>query len=47
MEEELFEEEEDVHGLEDKGNAPFLTKISYEEALSKSTAQQFVVATEQ
>ena len=43
MEEEMFEEEEEVHGLEDKGIAPFLTRAAYEEALSKGTAQQFVV----
>lgn len=43
MEEELFEEEEEVHGLEDKGSSPFLTKVAYEEALSKGTTREFVV----
>ena len=47
MEEELFEEEEEVHGLEDKGSAPFLTRVAYEEALSKGTAHEFVVPAEQ
>lgn len=46
MEEEQPEEEE-VHGLEDKGSAPFLTRAAYEEALSKGTAHQFVVPAEQ
>ena len=47
MEEEQFEEEEEVHGLEDKGSAPFLTRAAYEEALSKGTAHEFVVPIEQ
>ena len=42
MEEELSEEEEEVHGLEDKGSAPFLTRAAYEESLSKGTAHEFV-----
>lgn len=44
MEKEHLEEEEEVHGLE---GAPFLTQVTYEEALSKGTAYEFVVATEQ
>ena len=47
MEEELFEEGEGVHGLEDKGSAPFLTRAAYEESLSKGTAHEFVVPAEQ
>lgn len=47
MEEEQYEEEEEVHGLEDKGSAPFLTRAAYEKSLSISTAHQFVVAAEQ
>jgi len=44
MKEELFEEEEEVHGLED---SPFLTRVTYQEALSKATARELVVAAEQ
>ena len=47
MEEELFEEEEEVHGLEDKGSAHFLTRAAYEEALSRDTSYQLVVDVEQ
>jgi len=46
MEEVQYEEEEEVHGLEDKGSAPFLTRDAYEEALSRGTACEFVVAIE-
>ena len=44
MEEELFEEEEEVHGLEDKGSAPFLTRAAYKKSLFEGTACEFVVA---
>jgi len=47
MEEEQLDEEEEVHGLEDKGSAPFLTRAAYEKAISKGTAHEFVVAAEQ
>lgn len=47
MEEEHFEEKDKVHGLEDKGNAPFLTRVANEESLSKGTAHDFVVPAEQ
>lgn len=47
MEEERFEEEDEVHGLEYKGSAPFLTRVAYERSLSIGTAHQFVVATQQ
>jgi len=47
MEEERFEEEDEVHGLEDKGSAPLLMRAAYEEALSKGTAREFVVHAEQ
>jgi len=42
MEKEQPEEEEEVHGLE---GAPFLTRAAYEKELSRGTAGQFVVAT--
>ena len=47
MEEEQYEEEEEVHGLEDKGSAPFLTRAAYERSLSIGIAHQFVVPAEQ
>lgn len=47
MEEEHFEEEDEVHGMEDKDSAPFLTRATYENSLSKRTAQEFVVPAEQ
>jgi len=46
MEEEQSEEEE-VHGLEDKGNTLFLTRATYENSLSEGTACEFFVAIEQ
>ena len=33
--------------MEDKDSAPFLTRVAYEEALSKGIAHQFFVPTEQ
>jgi len=36
--------EEKVHVLE---GAPFLTRVTYEKAMSKGTAQQFFVVVEQ
>lgn len=47
MEEEQFEEEDEVHGMEDKGSAPFLTKAAYEKSLFKGPAHNFVVPAEQ
>lgn len=47
MEEEQFEEEDEVHGMEDKGNSPFLTRAAYEKSLSKGPAHGFVVLAEQ
>jgi len=47
MEEEHFEEEDGVHGLEDEGTAPLLTRVSFEKSLSRGTAPEFVVPTEQ
>ena len=47
MEEERFEEGDEVHGLEDRGSAPFLTRAAYEESLSRGTSREFVVPTEQ
>jgi len=47
MEEEQFEEEEEVHGLEDKGSAPFLTRAAYEESLSKGTTHELVAPVEE
>jgi len=41
---EEVQHEEEVHVLE---GAPFLTRAAYEKAISKGTAQQFVVAAEQ
>lgn len=46
MEEEKHEEEEG-HGLGDKGSDPFLTRAAYEEELSKGTVHRFVVPIEQ
>lgn len=46
IKEEQYEEEE-VHGLEDKGSAPFLTRAAFEEALSKGTSHEFVVPAKQ
>jgi len=45
--EEEHPNEEEVHGLENKGSAPFLTRATYEEALSNGTSCEFIVATEQ
>jgi len=47
MEEEQFEEDDEVHGMEDKGSAPFLTKVAYEKSLFKGSAHDFVVLAEQ
>jgi len=47
MEEEQSEEEEEVHGLEDKVSAPFLTRAAYEKAISRGTTRKFVVPAEQ
>ena len=47
MEEEHLEEEDEVHGLENKGSSPFLTKAAYEEALFRGTSCKFVVTAEQ
>lgn len=47
MEEQQYEEEDEVHGLEDKGSAPFLTIAAYENELSKGTSHQFFVLVEQ
>ena len=47
MEEEQYEEEDEVHGWEDKGISPFLTQAAYEEALSRGTACQFFIPAEQ
>lgn len=44
MEEVQCEEEEEVHGLE---GAPFLTRATYQEALSKAIARKLVIAAEQ
>ena len=44
MEEELFEEEEEVLGLED---FPYLTRVAYEKAISRGTTYQFVMSIEQ
>jgi len=41
MEEEQPKEEEEVHGV---GGAPFLTRATYEGALSKGTIRELVVA---
>jgi len=46
MQEEKSEEEEEVHGLEDKDSSPFLTKAAYEKSLSEGTTREFVVAAE-
>jgi len=45
--EEVQYEEEEVYGLQDKGSAPFLTRATYQEELSRGTIYQFVVAAEQ
>jgi len=47
MEEEQFEDDDEVHGMEDKGSAPFLTRATYEKSLSKGPAHNFVVPVEQ
>jgi len=47
MEEEKFEEDDEVHGTEDKGIASFLTKASYEKSLFKGPAHNFSILTEQ
>ena len=47
IEEERVEEEDEVHGLEDKGSTPFLTRAAYERSLSRGTAREFVVPVEQ
>ena len=41
---EELQQDEEVHGLE---GAPFLTRATFEEELSKGTAQQLVVVAEQ
>lgn len=46
MEKEHPKKEGEVHGLEDKGSAPFLTRAAYERSLSLGTAHQFVVPVE-
>ena len=40
MEEEQFEEDDEIHCMEDKGNATFLTKSTYEKSLSNGQISQ-------
>lgn len=45
MEEEKFKEDDEIHCMEDKGSASFLTLTTYEESLFKDqTSQEWVVA---
>jgi len=47
MGEEKYEEEDEVHGMEDEGYAPFLTRATYEKSLSRGTTRKFVAPVEQ
>lgn len=38
--EEQFEEEDEIHSMEDKGSAPFLTKAAYAKSLFKGQINQ-------
>jgi len=40
MEEEQFEEDDEIHCLEDKGNASFLTSSAYEKSLFNDQISQ-------
>ena len=40
MEEEQFEEDDEIHCLEDKGNASFLTSAAYEKSLCNDQISQ-------
>lgn len=40
MEEEQFEEDDEIHCLEDKGNASFLTLVAYEMSLLNDQISQ-------
>lgn len=40
MEEEPFEEDDEIHCLEDKGNASFLTSAAYEKSLFNDQINQ-------
>lgn len=40
MEEEQFEEDDKIHGMEDKGSATFLTKAAYEKSLFNEQISQ-------
>ena len=40
MEEEQFEEDDEIHCLEDKGNASFLTSAAYEKSLCNDKISQ-------
>jgi len=40
MEEEQFEEEDEIHCMENKGSAAFLTLAEYEEALIQNQTSQ-------
>lgn len=40
MEEEQFDEEDEIHCMEDKGSAAFLTLVAYEESLLKDQTTQ-------
>jgi len=40
MEEEQFEEDDEIHGMEDKGSATFLTKAAYENSLFNDQISQ-------
>ena len=40
MEEEQFEDEDEIHCMEDKGSATFFTLVSYEESLLQDQNSQ-------
>jgi len=40
MEEEQFEENDEIHCMEEKGSAPFLTKATYEKSLFNEKISQ-------
>ena len=40
MEEEQFDEEDEIHCIEDKGSATFLTLAAYEESLLRDQTSQ-------
>ena len=40
MEEEQFEEDDEIHCMEEKGSAPFLTKVAYEKSLFNDQISQ-------